>query len=202
MRNVMTRKNIIFDNILWNISFFVILVLNIVACGDKATLSDDVALNSIEEYLKSNPIYETANITIGEVKFSVKKDKKNIKAYKELEEKGYLILNLVKQKKKFLSKDSVLTYEAKLTDKARPYVIKQKKETVTLKSLEYKLGDKEQTRFELTGKHSSKAVITLKKVNTDFSILGYDKNPNTNFITKTFNLSYKKNKGWTVTKSK
>ena len=83
MRNVMTRKNIIFDNILWNISFFVILVLNIVACGDKATLSDDVALNSIEEYLKSNPIYETADITIGEVKFSVKKDKKNIKAYKE-----------------------------------------------------------------------------------------------------------------------
>lgn len=189
-------------NLLWKASFLFIISLSFTACGDKASLSEDVALNSIEAYLKSNPIYETVEINIGEVKFSLKKDKNYLKAYKELEEKGYVNLNLVKQKKKFLSKDSVFTYEVKLTEKARPFVLKQKKETVEVKSLEYQLGDKEQARIELTGKKTAKAVLTLKKVANDFSILGYDKNPHTDFIVKTFNLNYKKDKGWIVTKSK
>ncbi|QYN51115.1 MULTISPECIES: hypothetical protein [Apibacter] len=189
-------------NLLWKAAFLFIISLSFTACGDKASLSEDVALNSIEAYLKSNPIYETVEINIGEVKFSLKKDKNDLKAYKELEEKGYVNLNLVKQKKKFLSKDSVFTYEVKLTEKARPFVLKQKKETVEVKSLEYQLGDKEQARIELTGKKTAKAVLTLKKVVNDFSILGYDKNPHTDFIVKTFNLNYKKDKGWIVTKSK
>lgn len=189
-------------NLLWKAAFLFIISLSFTACGDKASLSEDVALNSIEAYLKSNPIYETVEINIGEVKFSLKKDKNDLKAYKELEEKGYVNLNLVKQKKKFLSKDSVFTYEVKLTEKARPFVLKQKKETVEVKSLEYQLGDKEQARIELTGKKTAKAVLTLKKVANDFSILGYDKNPHTDFIVKTFNLNYKKDKGWIVTKGK
>lgn len=189
-------------NLLWKAAFLFIISLSFTACGDKASLSEDVALNSIEAYLKSNPIYETVEINIGEVKFSLKKDKNDLKAYKELEEKGYVNLNLVKQKKKFLSKDSVFTYEVKLTEKARPFVLKQKKETVEVKSLEYQLGDKEQARIELTGKKTAKAVLTLKKVANDFSILGYDKNPHTDFIVKTFNLNYKKDKGWIVIKSK
>lgn len=189
-------------NLVWKAAFLFIISLSFTACGDKASLSEDVALNSIEAYLKSNPIYETVEINIGEVKFSLKKDKNDLKAYKELEEKGYVNLSLVKQKKKFLSKDSVFTYEVKLTEKARPFVLKQKKETVEVKSLEYQLGDKEQTRIELTGKKTAKAVLTLKKVANDFSILGYDKNPHTDFIVKTFNLNYKKDKGWIVTKSK
>jgi hypothetical protein len=198
----MNTKNSILDNFLWKTVFLLIVGMTIIACRDKATLTEDVALNSIEAYLKSNPIYETVNITIGEVKFSLKKDKNDLKAYKNLEEKGYLNLMLIKQKKKFLSIDSVFTYKVKLTEKAHPYVLKQKKETVELKSLEYKLGDKEQARIELTGKKTAKAVLTLKKVTNDFSIVGYDKNPHTDFIVKTFNLSYKKDKGWIVTKSK
>jgi hypothetical protein len=198
----MNTQNTILDNFLWKAAFLFFVSMGLTACGDKATLTEDIAINSIEAYLKTNPIYETADITIGEVKFSLKKDKKDLKAYKDLDEKGYLNLSLVKQKKKFLSTDSVFTYNVKLTEKARPYVIKQKKGTVELKSLEYKLGDKEQARIELTGKKTAKVILALKKIANDFSIIGYDKNPHTDFIIKTFNLNYKKDKGWIVTKSK
>jgi hypothetical protein len=184
------------------IIFPILLLTGLTGCEDKEYLSESIAINAVEAYLKSNPIYEAANMQIGEVKFKLKKDENKLHAYKNLAGKGYIDFKLSKKKKKFLSKDSVFVYEVKLTDKARPFILKQKKEKVTVKSFDYQLDGKEKARIELSGKRSGKVVLTLKKTDTDFASLAEDRNPHSSFITQTFTLRYKKDKGWIVTKSK
>lgn len=172
-----------------------------VSC-DKATLSESNAWDAVDKYLKVNPIYETVTMSLGEVKFSPNKDSRELSAYKKLAQEGYITFEAIKQKKKFLSKDSILTYEVKLTDKAKPWVLNQKKNQVEVKSIEYQLDKKDDPKIELTGKKSGKAILNLHKANTVFSILSEDNNPHTTFITQTFLLNFKKDKGWEVTKSK
>ncbi|MDR1877656.1 MAG: hypothetical protein LBQ84_08555 [Flavobacteriaceae bacterium] len=184
---------------------FIILTFAVAAlssCSDKATLSESTALDAVNAYLNANPNFETINMEIGEVKFKSKKDAEKLQAYKELANKGYIDFELSKQKKKFLSKDSIFTYEVKLTDKSRTFVLKQKKDKIEVKAFEYQLDEDEKAKIEISGKKSGSVVVTLKKVRTDFAVLADDKNPHSPFITKTYKLKYKKEEGWIVTKDK
>ncbi|MGM5630567.1 hypothetical protein O2K51_06645 [Apibacter raozihei] len=189
-------------NIISKVLCLAFVLTGFLSCGDKAALSESTAVNAVEKYLKSYPIYETTEMEIGEVRFKIKRDEQKLVAYKNLASKGYINFELSKQKKKFLSKDSIYIYEVKLTDKARPFVFKQKKEKVEVKTYEYQLDEKEQAKIELSGKKSGNAVVTLQKINTDFAELTADKNPHSSFITKSFTLKYKKEEGWVVTKDK
>lgn len=183
------------------IFIIIILIIECVSCGDRASLSDNTALSAVQAYLKTNPIFETTIFNIGKVKFN-SKNQKELNAYKKLAAEGYIEMRLEKEKKKFLSKDSVYTYTVTLTDKTGPYVQKQKKEKVEIRTFEFQLDEKEKAKIELTSKNSGKVIVTLKKVETDFAVLNKDKNPNSPFITKTFKLKYKENEGWVVTKEK
>ena len=194
------NKHNIFSTRFFQQITFVFLVTGLSSCGDKAKLSDSTAREAVEMYLNSNPIFETTGLEIGEVKFKLKKEEKKLQAYKELAYKGYIDLQLSKQKKKFLSKDSIYVYEIRVTDKTKPFVLTQKKDQIEVKAFEYQLDDKEKPRIEVSGKKAGNATVLLKKINTDFAVLTQDKNPHSSFVTRTFKLRYKKEEGWVVVK--
>src|SRR5690606_34404764 len=97
----------------------------LVACGNDKSISERVALGEVGFFLESNPIYETADIEYGEVKFRQKSDADLLAGYQGLEKGGYVSMELLKERKRFLSKDSTFVYLIKLTDKSIPYVLQK-----------------------------------------------------------------------------
>ena len=99
--------------------------LSLAACSD-GKLTPSQAKDLVEESLEGKPLYETAYITLGEVKLRTQKDGEKIKQIKRLEDEDYLSLEEIKMKKKWLSNDSVWVVNIKCTDKALPYIIELK----------------------------------------------------------------------------
>ncbi|PZP49636.1 MAG: hypothetical protein DI598_07335 [Pseudopedobacter saltans] len=120
--------------------------------------------------------------------------------YRQLANEDYITLDLVKSKKKFLSKDSSFIYSVKLTQKASPYVIKQDANSATVKAVTYELTDDKLVDFTKVNAATAKVTVSLKKVNTPFA--SFQKNPeeNSEFLTKTYRLKYDKEEGWKVKK--
>ena len=80
-------------------------LLSLVACSD-GKLSPSQAHDLVEAALQDSPMYETAHLTLGEVKYRTKKDGDKIKQIKQLESDDYLSIEELKVKKKWLSNDS------------------------------------------------------------------------------------------------
>lgn len=172
-----------------------------VACGSDKSVTERVALSEVSFYLESNPVYETAEIDYGEVKFGQKSDTDLIAAYRGLENGGYVTMELLKQRKRFLSKDSTFVYLIKLTDKSIPLVLEKTDKRATVKTAEYALDEKGGAHIEQTGKNRAKATVTLTKTETDFADFakkGADNNAS--FVKKTYLLRFNKDTGWGVTK--
>lgn len=104
------------------------------ACGNSKSISERVAISEVGYYLESNPVYETAQIDYGEVKFRQKSDADLIATYLELEKGGYVTMELLKEHKRFLSKDSTFVYLVKLTDKSIPFVLEKTDKKATVKT--------------------------------------------------------------------
>lgn len=172
-----------------------------VACGSDKSISARVALGEVGFYLESNPVYETAEIDYGEVRFSQKSDAGLLSAYQELEKGGYVTMELLKERKRFLSKDSTFVYLIKLTDKSIPFVLKKTDKKATVKTAGYTLDEEGGVHIEQTGKNRAKATVTLTKSETDFADFakkGADNNAS--FIKKTYSLRFNSETGWGVTK--
>jgi len=183
-----------------SIFFLIIIFISfcISKCGNETTINENEASDVIVEYLKANPEYQTTNFTFGEITFKGKNDNVDLAKYKELEGKGFIAMTLQEQKKRFLSKDSSFVYQVELTDKSAPYVLKQNNNKATVKSATYVLDDLKPVNFEKVNNNTAKATVSLKKVETDFYPFQNNKNSNSDFITKTYKLKLKKDKGWVV----
>ncbi|MBK1441743.1 hypothetical protein JHJ32_17220 [Parapedobacter sp. ISTM3] len=182
-------------------SLIVILTLLWAACGSDKSISDRVALSEVTYHLESNPVFETAEMEYGEVKFDQKSDADLLATYKELEKGGYVTLELLKERKRFLAKDSTFVYLVKLTNKSIPFVLEKTDKKATVKTVEYTLDEDGGIAVEQTGKNRAKATVTLKKTETDFvdfAKKGADNNAS--FTKKTYTLRFNKETGWGVTK--
>jgi len=171
------------------------------ACGSNKSISERVALSEVGFYLESNPVYETADIDYGEVKFNQQADADLLTAYQQLEKGGYITMELLKERKRFLSKDSTFVYLIKLTDKSIPLVLEKTDKKATVKTAEYALDEEGGALIEQTGKNRAKATVTLTKSETDFADFakkGTDNNAS--FIKKTYSLRFNSETGWGVTK--
>ncbi|SFC23317.1 hypothetical protein SAMN05421747_106188 [Parapedobacter composti] len=171
------------------------------ACGSDKSISEHVALAAIKHYAAANPVYETANIDYGEVKFNQKSDTGLLEAYRALEKGGYVTLELLKERKRFLSKDSTFVYLIKLTDKSIPFVLEKTDKRARVKTIEYALDEDGGVHVEQTGKNRAKATVTLKKAETDFADFApKGSGNNASFIKKTYSLRFNGETGWEVTK--
>jgi hypothetical protein len=173
----------------------------LVACGSEKSISERVALAEVAHYLESNPVYETVDLEYGEVKFTQKSDADLLTSYQRLEKEGHVTLELLKERKRFLSKDSTFVYLVKLTDKSIPFVLEKTDKEATVKTFEYTLDDAGGVHVEQTGKNRAKATVTLTKNETDFADFakkGTDNNAS--FIKKTYSLRFNGESGWEVIK--
>ena len=170
--------------------------LSFTACSD-GKLTPSQAKDLVEESLEGKPLYETAYITLGEVKLRTQKDGEKIKQIKRLEDEDYLSLEEIKMKKKWLSNDSVWVVNIKCTDKALPYIIELKETRAKVKTLEYTLSD--EVTVEQKGEKTATITATLLKKETPFSFLD-KKAGGQDFIQKKYKAKYREKEGWTLSK--
>lgn len=171
------------------------------SCGDKKNLTERVALNELAFHLENNPVFETVILEYGDVKFNSQKDAEKLENYQLLEKYGYVDLQLEKEKKKFLSKDSIYTYTIHLKDKSIPYVIKKNDKTFEVKSFYYELDQDQGALIEQTGKNRVKVTVTLLRQDTDFSMFDEkSKAANSTYIKKSYNFRFDEQSGWQVSK--
>jgi len=178
---------------------FVIGFVFINGCGNETTINDDEAASVISNYLEEKPEYKTADFIFGEMKFRQIKDQEELNKYKALEKSGFISMSLKEQKKVFLSKDSTLVYLITLTEKSAPFVLKQRNDKAQVKTIFYVMDNDKPVNFVKTNESSAKVTVTLVKMETDFYPFDDDQGSNSEFITKTFKLKHKKDKGWVVT---
>ena len=176
--------------------YIILLVafLSLTACSD-GKLTPSQAKDLVEESLEGKPLYETAYITLGEVKLRTQKDGEKIKQIKRLENEDYLSLEEIKMKKKWLSNDSVWVVNIKCTDKALPYIIELKETRAKVKTLEYTLSD--EVTVEQKGEKTATITATLLKKETPFSFLN-KKAGGQDFIQKKYKAKYREKEGWTL----
>lgn len=170
--------------------------LSLAACSD-GKLTPSQAKDLVEESLEGKPLYETAYITLGEVKLRTQKDGEKIKQIKRLEDEDYLSLKEIKMKKKWLSNDSIWVVNIKCTDKALPYIIELKETRAKVKTLEYTLSD--EVTVEQKGEKTATITATLLKKETPFSFLD-KKAGGQDFIQKKYKAKYREKEGWTLSK--
>ena len=170
--------------------------LSFTACSD-GKLTPSQAKDLVEESLEGKPLYETAYITLGEVKLRTQKDGEKIKQIKRLEDEDYLSLEEIKMKKKWLSNDSVWVVNIKCTDKALPYIIELKETRAKVKTLEYTLSD--EVTVEQKGEKTATITATLLKKETPFSFLN-KKAGGQDFIQKKYKAKYREKEGWILSK--
>ena len=170
--------------------------LSFTACSD-GKLTPSQAKDLVEESLEGKPLYETAYITLGEVKLRTQKDGEKIKQIKHLEDEDYLSLEEIKMKKKWLSNDSIWVVNIKCTDKALPYIIELKETRAKVKTLEYTLSD--EVTVEQKEEKTATITATLLKKETPFSFLN-KKAGGQDFIQKKYKAKYREKEGWTLSK--
>lgn len=175
------------------------MLLLLVGCADKRVIDERIALNEIRYHLENNPVYETVTIDYGEVRFRKNADSMLLDAYQHLEQYGYAQMELLRERKRFLSRDSTFFYNIQLTDKSIPYVIDKTDKRATVRTFEYELDESAPIQLEETGKNRAKATVTLKQRETDFAMFATkNKSPNASFIKQTYNFRFDEQSGWRI----
>ena len=177
-----------------------LLITTLFACKNTSTINTDEAGKVIITYLKGNPEYKTTRFNFGELKFNSEKEYAELENYRQLAKDGYITLTLLSSKKKFLSKDSSYVYNAKLTQKASDFVLKQDVDKATVKAVTYELTEEKPVDFSKVNDASAKVTVSLKKVNTPFAPFQSKPEDNSEFLTKTYRLKFDKEEGWKVKK--
>lgn len=168
------------------------------ACKNETSINQDDASEVIIAYLETHPEYKAVSFDFGEIKFNSRKDRDELNKYKALADDGLVKMEVSEQKKKFLSKDSTLVYQIILTDKAAPYVLDQRKDRATVKAINYVLDDSKPVNFVKTNDKTAKVTVSLKKEETGFYPFMQKADKNSDFLTKTYKLRLRKEKGWEI----
>lgn len=180
---------------------FLLLFLTFVcvfpACKNETSINEDDASDVIEAHLESNPEFKRTTFRFGELKFHSRKDRENLDKYEKLAENGFITMELDEQKKVFLSNDSTFVYLVTLSGKAAPLVLEQSKDRATVKAVNYILAEDKPVNFVKSNDRTAKATVSLKKERTEFYPF-MTKDSNSDFITKTYRLKFKKDRGWKV----
>ena len=124
--------------------------LSLAACSD-GKLTPSQAKDLVEESLEGKPLYETAYITLGEVKLRTQKDGEKIKQIKRLENEDYLSLELKETRAK------VKTLEYTLSDEVTVEQKGEKTATITATLL------KKETPFSFLNKKAGGQDFIQKK---------------------------------------
>ena len=177
------------------IAIFAIFLL-IFSCKESSELSAEQAENMVEDYMETNPIFETTNFDTSKMRLSSKKDAELLNALLNLESEGLVEIVDEKSRKKWFSKDSVFVITPTLTTDATPFVVKQSKNKTEVKTVNYILDKKQDVIFERKSKNVATFNAILLKEKTPFYAFGDDQNPNADFITKKFKAKYSEEFGW------
>lgn len=175
------------------LSFAFILLFS---CKNTGEITSSQAENMVEDYLETNPLYETGFFSTHQMKLKSNKDSEQIEQIQQLESEGLIEIVDEKSRKKWFSKDSVFVITPTLTQKALPYVVEQGKNRTEVKTVEYKLNDKQEVNFNRKDKKVATFNVILLKEKTPFYNFGKDQNPNSDFITKKFKAKYSEENGW------
>lgn len=180
--------------------FILLTILAIISgCAEKS-LSNKIALETIESYLNQHPIYDTAIFIPGKVKLRQSKDKELITTYTILNNQGYLSFGEISNRKKWLSKDTIWEATLSLTTKAHPYIVDQKNNKITLQTHIYTIPETAHLKVDRKGKKSALVTVMLQKKPTVFSVLKKDKNPHIDIISRQFKLKLSNNNMYEVVK--
>ncbi|MXV38942.1 hypothetical protein GO491_09700 [Flavobacteriaceae bacterium Ap0902] len=170
------------------------------SCKDSQDISSGQAMSMVTDYVAENPIFETGKFQINKFKLNSTKDQDLIVKLQELESEGYIEIIDEKKRRKWFSKDSVFIITPTLTDKSYPYIVKQNRNNVEVKTLIYEIDLKQEVNFEKkTSKQATFNVLLLKE-KTPFYQFGKDSNPNSDFITRKFKARYTPERGWQLVK--
>lgn len=178
---------------------FGICLITAVGCINKSSINEQEAGKVITNYLKGNPEYKTAHFKFGEIKFNSKQEMIMLSKYKTLANEGYISMELLASKKKFLTKDSSYVYRIKILDKASNLVLKQDENRAKVKVAIYEVTNEKPVDFSSVNSSTAKVTVSLKKVNTVFAPFE-EEDENSDFITKTYRLKLNKDEGWKVIK--
>lgn len=171
----------------------------IFACDNKHILNERIALTEVRYHLENNPVYETVTIDYGEVRFRKSQDSLLLDAYENLVNYGYATMDLMDERRRFLSRDSTFTYNIRLTDKAIPYVLEQSADKVTVKTYDFILEESDPIHLEQSGKNRAKVTVTLKQQETDFAMFAEkNRKANASFIKRTYNMRFDDTSGWRI----
>lgn len=177
----------------------IIIALFSVSCKSDKELNSNDAKQLILGYLEEKPLYETGKFSTDKQRLEAKKDKELIKTIENLVDNGYVEINNEKIRKKWFSKDSVHIIEPTLTKLALPYIVSHHKKNSVVKTIIYKLNEK-QINIEKNNEKTVICTVILDKEKTPFYHFGKDPSPKTTFISRKFKLKYDENSGWKVIK--
>lgn len=198
---MVTKSMITIRNTVWYGMMILVLSTLLTSCSDKRVLDERIAMNEVAYFLENNPVYETAELNYGEVRFRQRNDSARLDSYKHLEDYGYLRMELLKEKKRFLSKDSTFTYHIYLTDKSIPYVLDKTDTKAVVRTFYYELDDSQEAHIEQTGKNRAKVTVTLNRRETDFAMFApKSTGSNASFIKKSYTFRFDENSGWRIAK--
>lgn len=168
------------------------------ACKQSTSINAEDAGEKISAYLETHPEAKSEKFKFGEVKFNSKSEMEQLTEYRRLADSGYVAMTMIEAKKKFLSSDSAFTYNIRLTEKSKPYVIEQKSDKAEVRVILYQFAGEKPVDFSIVNDNNAKATVSLKKIATPFYFLMSKDKGNSDFITKTYKLRFEKDKGWAV----
>lgn len=181
-----------------NLALFILSTLFLVACNTTGEINSSQAKSLVEDYVEMNPIFETGKFNTHKMRLVSNKDSVLITSLQQLETQGYIEIENVKARKKWFSKDSVFVITPTLTQKAFPFVVKQNANNTQVKTIAFKLDEKQEINFERKGKNVATFNAILLKEKTPFSVFGKEENPKATFITKKFKAKYSEENGWVL----
>ncbi|MGI9526841.1 MAG: hypothetical protein ACR2MS_07015 [Weeksellaceae bacterium] len=179
---------------------YIVLFVILFSCKDASEISSGQAISMVEDYMENNPIFETGKFHTDKMKLNARKDESMLSELQKLENDGYIIITDQKKRKKWFSSDSIFTIIPTLTEKSFPYVVKQNKNNVEVKTIKYRIDGAQKVTFERKTDHIATFNVILLKEKTPFYTFGKDSNPNSDFITRKFKAKYEDETGWKLVK--
>lgn len=156
-------------------------------------------MSEVGFYLENNPVLETATLAYGEVRLRQDADSMLIDAYQHLEQYGYITMELLKSRKRFLRKDSMLIYEINLLETSIPFVLDKTDKSAEVTTYYYELDESVAPHIELRGKNRARVTVTLRQRETDFAMFSAgSKSNHASFIKQTYNLRFDDDYGWRI----
>lgn len=180
-------------------SIITLVALLFTSCTPSKELTGGQVEDLISAHLEKYPLFEKGKFDTDKQRLEYAKNKELIEAIQELIDENFIEVNNEKVRKKWFSKDSVYIIEPTLTKKALPYVINHNKNSSTVKTILYKLNEREIV-IEKNNEKTAICKVVLDKEKTPFYYFGKDPNPKSDFITRRFKFKYDENTGWKIVK--